>query len=164
MTPGFHPPKFIPTSPLPRGWIQNVGPDTIRNENHPVPAAVQPPVDRDDRNTLDRPPIAERLLPGGDLQFPKGATQLVMAGVWFPICRQENPVHEKLLRLRIRLPRNHRDAGYPTAILILLFDALNIYCHDRALSCLPIATGTLPHLHPTASCCGTFVSFRHLRG
>jgi len=90
-----------------------------------MPTAILPPVDRDDRQALNFPPIAKRPLLSGDPQHPKGTAQLVMAGMRFPFCRQKYAFQEKPLYLRVRLPCNHSNTGYSAPFFIFLFNPSN---------------------------------------
>ena len=67
--------------------------------------------------------MAEWPILGGNTQFPKGTSQLVVAGVRLFVFRLKNTFFEISLRLQIRLPSYHCHAGDSNASVLLLHDA-----------------------------------------
>src|SRR4030067_678220 len=69
---------------------------------------------------FNRAPMAERPFLGGNTQFPKGTSQVVVGGVRLFVFRLKNTFFEISLRLQIRLPSYHCHAGDSTTGFIHL--------------------------------------------
>jgi len=117
---GFHSPKLISTSSLSRSRIKNIRAISFSHKNHPMPAPISSSIYWDNRIGFNRAPMAERPFLGGNTQFPKGTSQLVVAGVRLFVFRLKNTFFEISLRLQIRLPSYHCHAGDSTTGFIHL--------------------------------------------